>query len=31
MNYKINIKCEIKNANDELKDKINDLKTCLPN
>jgi len=26
MNYKINIKCEIKNASEELKDKINDLK-----
>lgn len=26
MNYKINIKCEIKNAHEELKEKINDLK-----
>lgn len=26
MNYKINIKCEIKNANEELKNNLNDLK-----
>lgn len=26
MNYKINIKCDIKNANEELKNKIDDLK-----
>ena len=26
MNYKINIKCEIQNAKEEFKDKINSLK-----
>lgn len=31
MNYKINIKCDIKNANEELKNKIDDLKKNLRN